>query len=91
MPDRIGGPSPQEHKDDPSQPDAPQGEAKSKVVAILLCAFVGALGVHRFYLGQPILGVVMLLTGGGCGIWALVDLILIATDKLVPENGYYSD
>jgi hypothetical protein len=27
---------------------------------------------------------------GGCGIWTLVDLILIITGDLKPKNGEYS-
>jgi len=30
---------------------------------------------------------VKLLTGGGCGIWWLIDVILIATKKLKDVNG----
>ena len=35
------------------------------------------LGVHRFYVGKVGTGVLQLVTVGGLGIWALVDLILI--------------
>lgn len=58
---------------------------KSAVTALLLCIFLGALGIHRFYVGKVKTGVLMLLTAGGLGIWTLVDLIQIAccnfTDK----------
>jgi hypothetical protein len=60
---------------------------KSKVVALLLAFFLGTLGVHRFYLGYTMLGVLMLVTAGGCGIWALVDFILIAIDKVTDAQG----
>tara|TARA_B100001758_G_C18413724_1_gene617780 strand:- start:2650 stop:2958 length:309 start_codon:yes stop_codon:yes gene_type:complete len=42
-----------------------------------VCFFVGSLGIHRFMLGDTTNGVLMLLTAGGCGIWALIDLINI--------------
>ena len=31
---------------------------KSKLTAILLCFFLGSLGIHRFYLGYTIIGVI---------------------------------
>jgi TM2 domain-containing membrane protein YozV len=56
-------------------------------VAILLSIFFGGLGIDRFYLGYIGLGILKLLTLGGCGIWALIDLILIATNKMKDANG----
>jgi TM2 domain-containing membrane protein YozV len=50
----------------------------SRLVALLLCFFLGALGVHRFYVGKIGTGILMILTLGGCGIWILIDLIMIA-------------
>jgi LSD1 subclass zinc finger protein len=60
---------------------------KSKMVAGLLGIFLGAYGVHRFYLGYTGLGLVMLCTCGGCGIWALVDAILIFMGKVPDAEG----
>lgn len=60
---------------------------KSYMTALLLSFFLGALGVDRFYLGYTGLGVAKLLTFGGCGIWALVDLILIALRRVPDSNG----
>lgn len=65
------------------------GGEKSQVVALILCILVGGLGIHRFYLGYTWQGIVQLLTLGGCGIWALVDLIRIITGDLQPKDGYY--
>lgn len=50
--------------------------------ALILCIFLGGLGVHRFYMGYTWQGIVQLLTGGGCGVWALIDLIRIITGDL---------
>ena len=60
---------------------------KSFVTTIVLSVFVGLLGVDRFYLGYVGLGILKLLTWGGCGVWALVDLILIAMRKLPDADG----
>lgn len=64
-------------------------DGKSQVIALILCIFVGSLGVHRFYLGYTWQGIVQLLTLGLCGIWTLIDLIRIITGDLKPKNGEY--
>jgi len=57
------------------------------VVALILSIFLGSFGVDRFYLGYAGLGILKLLTCGGCGIWWLIDIILIATRKLTDSEG----
>jgi len=64
---------------------------KSQLVALILAIILGALGIHRFYLGYVGLGILYLLTAGGCGILALIDIILIATGNLQPKYGYYDE
>ena len=49
------------------------------IVALFLLIFLGALGIHRFYLGYPLYGLLMLFTAGGCGILVLIDLVLLVT------------
>lgn len=51
---------------------------KSRLVALLLCFFLGIIGVHRFYVGKIGSGIGQIVTLGGLGIWTLVDLIMIA-------------
>lgn len=50
---------------------------KNPTTSLLFSIFLGSFGVDRFMLGDIGLGVGKLLTGGGCGIWWLVDLFLI--------------
>jgi TM2 domain-containing membrane protein YozV len=60
---------------------------KSKVTAALLCFFLGAFGVHRFYTGKIGTGVLQLITLGGLGIWAIIDFIMILTGSFLDANG----
>ena len=60
---------------------------KSWIAALLLCFFVGVLGVHRFYVGKVGTGILMLITLGGFGIWTLIDLIMIAVGKFSDKQG----
>ncbi|MFL5724719.1 MAG: NINE protein [Chloroflexota bacterium] len=54
---------------------------------LLISLLLGTFGIDRFYLGYTGLGVLKLVTCGGCGIWALIDFILIALDKLPDADG----
>ena len=60
---------------------------KSKLTAILLCFFLGSLGIHRFYLGYTLIGVIQLLTFVGGLIWAIIDLIRLFIDSLTNYEG----
>lgn len=71
----------------PNNQYMPQQPPKSFTTAILLSFFLGVIGVDRFYLGHVGLGIGKLLTLGGCGIWALIDFILIATRKVNDSMG----
>ncbi|MFY8068071.1 MAG: TM2 domain-containing protein [Flavobacterium sp.] len=79
-----------ENQEDELSSPATADSGKSQVTALILVALIGGLGIHRFYLGYTWQGIVQLLTLGGCGIWALIDLIRIITGDLQPKNGSYS-
>jgi len=64
-----------------------QKSDKEFVPVLLLCLFLGSLGVHRFYVGKTGTGVAMLLTCGGLGIWGLIDLIMIAMGNFTDAEG----
>jgi TM2 domain-containing membrane protein YozV len=54
---------------------------------LLLSIFLGELGIDRFYVGKIGTGILKLITLGGCGIWWLIDLILIICGKFTDSNG----
>lgn len=60
---------------------------KSRLVALLLCVFLGSLGIHRFYVGKIGTGVIWLLTLGCFGVGWLVDIILIACGSFSDSAG----
>jgi TM2 domain-containing membrane protein YozV len=60
---------------------------KQFVTALILSILLGSLGIDRFYTGHVGLGVGKLLTLGGCGIWAIIDIILYATRKVNDSDG----
>lgn len=62
-------------------------QQRSYVVTLLLSFFLGGLGIHRFYTGYIGLGILQLLTFGGCGIWALIDFIRIFFNNFKDADG----
>jgi TM2 domain/zinc-ribbon domain len=68
---------------DPYEP----ASAYSRLVALLLCFFLGYLGLHRFYVGKIGSGTLWLITGGLFGIGWLIDLILIASGRFRDYTG----
>lgn len=50
---------------------------KNPVILFGLNAYLGFLGIDRFVVGDILAGVLKLITGGGFGLWVLIDLFLI--------------
>jgi TM2 domain-containing membrane protein YozV len=75
-------------------PDVPTSGNKSKTTAGLLAIFLGALGIHRFYMGYKLIGAIMLIiTLASLGrlapitvLWGLVEGILIFTGKMKKDK-----
>ena len=64
-----------------------QTSDKDWTTLLILSVLLGGLGVDRFYAGHIGLGVLKLITIGGCGIWALIDIIMVATGKFTDADG----
>lgn len=62
-------------------------EGKSFTVTLILALFLGYLGVHRFYTGHTGIGIIQLITIGGCGIWSLIDIIMIISGSYTDAQG----
>lgn len=57
------------------------------LITLLLCFFLGIIGVHRFYNGKIGTGVLMIFTLGGLGIWVTIDIIMILFGKFTKKDG----
>ena len=54
-------------------------QAKNPTAVFGFSVFLGSLGIDRFLVGQPLFGILKLLTGGGAGIWYIIDLFIIGS------------
>lgn len=61
--------------------------SKKILPAFILCFLFGVLGIHRFYVGKVGTGILQILTGGGLGIWTLIDLIMIVIGSFKDSEG----
>jgi TM2 domain-containing membrane protein YozV len=60
---------------------------RSRLVALLLCWFLGYFGAHRFYVGKMGTGLLMIVTLGGFGLWWLFDLVMIVIGQFTDVEG----
>ena len=61
---------------------------KSFVATWLLSLILGGFGADRFYLGKIGTAIAKLLTAGGLGVWAMVDLIIILCGGMRDKQGF---
>lgn len=68
---------------------APSVSDKDWLTTLLFCIFLGSFGIHRFYTGNTLYGVLQLITLGGCGIWTIVDFIFLLTGSYKDGTGKF--
>ena len=51
--------------------------SKDPTIVLLISIFLGQFGIDRFFVGDTMMGVLKLITCGGCGIWTIIDWFLI--------------
>ncbi len=61
--------------------------SRSWLLTLLLAIFLGELGIHRFYAGKVVSGLVWMFTGGLCGVGWIVDIILVACGLFHDKEG----
>lgn len=74
-------------RDDGESHDDSMISDRSRITAGLLGIFLGPLGLHRIYLGYVLIGLLMLATGGGCGIWSMIDAIRVLLGQVPDASG----
>lgn len=56
-------------------------------ITLILSIFLGVFGIDRFYLGKILTGIIKFLTLGGLGIWWIIDIFLIITERMKDFDG----
>lgn len=51
--------------------------SRSTALLLSLLSFFGFCGIHRFYAGRTITGILQLITFGLFGIWQLIDILCL--------------
>ena len=86
-PDKYGGKAKEKTENQVQVPSNSEPSDKDFVITLLICVFLGGLGVHRFFVDKIGTGVLMLVTLGGLGIWWIIDIILIVTGSFKDSEG----
>ena len=60
---------------------------KNKTTTLIFSILLDGLGIDRFYLGYTGIGILKLFTGGCFGVLYIIDIVFIATGKLLPADG----
>jgi len=77
----------QQPNQDPIDPEVGEKEKQTTLILAILPFVVQIHGLHRFYTGHIGIGIIQLLTVGGCGIWSLIDLIQIISGNFRDAEG----
>ncbi len=65
----------------------PETGTRDRNMALVLCLTLGTFGIHSFYAGKMLKGLLQMLTLGGCGLWTVADLLQIITGKYLDGEG----
>ena len=65
----------------------PNVSEKDWLTTLLLCIFLGGLGIHRFYVNKPLTAVLWLLTAGCFGVGVIIDICSIASGSFTDGDG----
>ena len=86
-PEKYGGKAEKAWENLDKAPSNSEPSDKDFVITLLICVFLGGLGVHRFFVDKIGTGVLMLVTLGGLGLWWIIDIILIVTGSFEDSEG----
>lgn len=58
--------------------------ADDMLILLLLWFFLGGFAAHRWYANKPVgANILFIITLGGCGVWAIIDLIKILQEDFM--------
>ncbi len=66
--------------------EAEEKKQQPKMTMLIVCWFLGTLGIHRLMMGYSNWWI-QLLTFGGCMVWMYIDLFNIFTGKMGMADG----